>query len=69
MRDLILFFFRDPKENMSNGKKETISITTFKTWIFADDFRIETKGGKVLSAWLGKLVVKNCESFCHYADI
>ena len=54
---------------MSNGKKETISITTFKTWIFAADFRIETKGGKVLSAWLGKLVVKNCESFCHYADI
>ena len=35
---------------MSDGKKETISITTFKKWPFANDFRIETEGGKVLSA-------------------
>ena len=35
---------------MSNGKKETVSITTFKKWPFANDFRIETKYGKVLSA-------------------
>ena len=34
---------------MSDGKKETISINTFKKWQFANDFRIETKNGKVLS--------------------
>ena len=35
---------------MSNGKKETVSITIFKKWPFANEFRIETKDGKVLSA-------------------
>ena len=40
----------DPEENMSNGKKETIFITTFKKWPFVNDFRIETEDGKVLSA-------------------
>ena len=44
---------------MSHGKKEIVSITTFKLWTFTDDLRIETKNGKVLSAQLGKLVVKN----------
>ena len=35
---------------MSNGNKETVSITTFKKWPFTNDFRIETEDGKVLSA-------------------
>ena len=35
---------------MSDGKKETISITTFKKWPFANDFRIETEDRKVPSA-------------------
>ena len=35
---------------MSNDKKETASITTFKKWSFANKFRIETEDGKVLSA-------------------
>ena len=35
---------------MSDGKRETLSITTFKKWPFASDFRIETEDGKVLSA-------------------
>ena len=34
---------------MSSGKKETVSITNFKKWPFANDFRIETEDGKVLS--------------------
>ena len=41
---------KDPEENMSDGKKETVSITTFKKWPFGNDFRIETEHGKVLSA-------------------
>ena len=41
---------RDPKENMSDGEKETVSITTFKKWLFANEFRIEAEDGKVLSA-------------------
>ena len=36
--------------NMSDGKKETASITTFKKWSFANDFVIETEDGKLLSA-------------------
>ena len=35
---------------MFDGKKETVSTTTFKKWTFANDFRIENEGGKVLSA-------------------
>ena len=35
---------------MTDGKKETVSITKFNKWPFANDFRIEAKGGKVLSA-------------------
>ena len=35
---------------MSDGKKETASITAFKKWAFANNFRIETEDGKVLSA-------------------
>ena len=50
VRDLILSFPLGPRRNLSDGKKETISITTFKKWPFANDFRIETKDGKVLSA-------------------
>ena len=70
LRVTIFFLFvRDPKENMSDGKKETVSITTFKKWTFADNYRIETEGTKVLSSQLGKLVVKNCENFRHYVDI
>ena len=34
---------------MSNGEKETVSIT-FKKRPFANDFRIKSKDGKVLSA-------------------
>ena len=35
---------------MSDGKKETLSITTLKKWPFVNDFRTETEDGKVLSA-------------------
>ena len=35
---------------MSDGEKETISISTFKTWPFPNDSRIEMEDGKVLSA-------------------
>ena len=36
---------------MSDGKKETATtMTTFEKWLFANDFRIETEDGKVLSA-------------------
>ena len=35
---------------MSNGMKETASITTFKKWSFASDLKIETKDRNVLSA-------------------
>ena len=34
---------------MSDGEKEIVSIATFKKWLFADGFRIETENGKVLS--------------------
>ena len=47
---LILSFPLGPRRNLSDGKKETISTTTFKKWPFANDFRIETEDGKVLSA-------------------
>ena len=35
---------------MSNGKKETVSITTLKKLPFVNDFRIETENREVLSA-------------------
>ena len=35
---------------MSDGKKETVSINTFKKRPFVNDFRIEIEDGKVLSA-------------------
>ena len=35
---------------MFNGKKETVSATTFKKWLFKNEFRIETEDGQVLSA-------------------
>ena len=35
---------------MSVGKKETVSITTFKKWPFSNDFRIETEDVESLSA-------------------
>ena len=51
---------------MSNGQKETVSITIFKKWPFANDFRIETEDGKVILA-LGNIALKwntmiSCES-------
>ena len=49
-RNLILSFSLRPIEDMSNDKKETASITTFKKWSFANKFRIETEDGKVLCA-------------------
>ena len=45
---IVFFFLGDPEENMFEGKKETVSITTFKKWPFANDFRIETEYGKDL---------------------
>ena len=49
VRVLIFLFLWDLEENMHNGKKETASITTFKKFKFADDFRIEIEDWKVLS--------------------
>ena len=37
-------------ECMLVGKKETISITTFKKWPLSIDFRIETEDQESLSA-------------------
>ena len=34
---------------MSDDKKETVSITSFKKWPLPNDYRIETEDGKVLS--------------------
>ena len=48
---------------MSNGQKETESITTFKKWPFADDFRIETDDGKVLSALCKYCSKVECNDF------
>ena len=56
------YFLRDPEENMSDDKKETITITTFTKWPFANDFRIETEDGKVLS------VLCKCCSEVEYND-
>ena len=44
------FFSSVTQENMPDGKKETVSITTFKKWPFANDFGIETEDCKVLPA-------------------
>ena len=49
------------------GKKETISITTFKKWPFSNDFRIETEDGKSLSA-LRKFCFK-VEYTCFYKEL
>ena len=35
------FFSFETQKKMSDGKKETVSITTFKKSSFANDFRIE----------------------------
>ena len=64
----MFLFLKHPEENMSDGKKETISITTFKKWTLANDFRIKTKDGKVLSAlckYCSKVEYNDCmqESF------
>ena len=50
---------------MSDGQKETVSINIFKKQPFVNNFRIETKDGKLLVAELAGLVVKSCENFCH----
>ena len=57
------------EENMSSGKKETVSITTLKIWSFASDFTIKTEDWKVLSALLGGLGGKNCENVHHHVGI
>ena len=57
----MLSFPPEPKRNMSDGKKETVSITTFKKWPFANDFRIETEDGKVLSALCKYRSIVECE--------
>ena len=44
------FSYETQRKKRSNGKKETVSITTFKKWTITDDFRFETKGGEFLSA-------------------
>ena len=49
-RTSFFLFVRDPEQNMSGGKKETITVTTFKKLPFMSDFRIETEDGKLLSA-------------------
>ena len=48
---------------MSGGNKETVSITFSKEWQFANDFRMETEDGKLLSA-----LCKYCsEVECNYS--
>ena len=50
-------------QNISNCKKETVSIITFKKWPSANDFRIETEDRKVLSAlckYCSKVEYNNC---------
>ena len=37
-RVFILSFPPRPKRNMFERKKETVSITTFKKWLFTNDF-------------------------------
>ena len=49
-RTSYFLFVRDPEQNMSGDKKETITVTTFKKLPFMNDFRIETEDGKLLSA-------------------
>ena len=46
---------------MSDGKKETVSITTLRNGFFASDFRIETEEGKVLTA-----LCKYCSEVQYY---
>ena len=47
---VILSFPPTPRTKYIYGKKKTISITNFRKLPFANDFRIETEGGYVLSA-------------------
>ena len=49
-RGLIVSFFSKTQKKICDGKKEKISITTFKKWPFMNDSRIETEDGQVLSA-------------------
>ena len=44
----MLLFLRDPEESLSMVK--ILPITIFKKWLFANNFKIETKNGKVLFA-------------------
>ena len=44
------FSSKTQKKIMSDGKKETVSITILKNGLFANDFRAETEDRKVLSA-------------------
>ena len=45
------FSSKTQKKIMSDGKKETVSITILKNGLFANDFRTETEDGKVLSGY------------------
>ena len=47
-RTSFFLLLRDPEENMSNDKRETISITNFYKMSFTNDFRIETEDGKMV---------------------
>ena len=46
----MFLLLKDPEENMPDGKKETVNITTFKKWPFVNDLGIQTGDGKALSA-------------------
>ena len=48
-KDLILSFPLRPRRIYVRWLERNQSITTFKKWPFVNDFRIETKDGKVLS--------------------
>ena len=39
-RTQLFLFVKNPEENVSDGKKETVSVTIFKKWPFANEFRI-----------------------------
>ena len=39
-RTQLFLFIKNPEENVSDGKKETVSVTIFKKWPFANEFRI-----------------------------
>ena len=52
---------------MPDGKKETLSITTFKKWPFANEFRIETKDGRFLSVFCKYCSKVECNDFMREA--